>query len=236
MTAKVSPKLLNRHPQPQLGALCEQPEVTHSGEHLPHQVCQSDITEKFFKSIYACGLVAWDIETSGLDWRVDRLATCQLYVPGSGAVLVRIGQRPSRLLQILADPAVKKLFHHAMFDLRFLISCWSVKPQNIICTKVAAKLLDKDNLQSHSLQSLLCRRLDICLDKSEQKSDWSAPSLTAQQVQYAASDVIYLPSLLTSLETDLRCAGLFDFAQECFRHIPTRAQLEISGYGDIYTY
>ncbi len=57
--------------------------------------------------------VAWDVETTGLDWRRDRVATCQIFMETAGVVIISVtGERPARLLALLEDPAVEKVFHH----------------------------------------------------------------------------------------------------------------------------
>ena len=82
------------------------------------QVLNGDLTPEAYQSIKTAGLVAWDIETSGLDWRTDQIATCQLYVPGGDIYIVRIQGKPQNFLpELLEDSAVLKIFHHAMFDL-----------------------------------------------------------------------------------------------------------------------
>jgi ribonuclease D len=110
----------------------------------------SDLAAAFTKA----KRIAWDVETTGLDWRHDRLGTCQLFCEGHGAVVVRIGDhRPRWLAGLLEDSAVEKVFHHAPFDLRFLIRAWRIQPRSVRCTKVASKLLAPNAPnETHSLQ------------------------------------------------------------------------------------
>lgn len=204
---------------------------------LATKLHQSDIPQKLFSMLSKAQIIAWDIETSGLNWRTDRIATCQLYAPGMPPIVVRVGDSaPSRLIALLEDGAVKKVFHYAMFDLRFLAHAWSARPQNIACTKIAAKLLDRANAHSHSLKALLDQYLDISIDKTEWSSDWFSPELSKGQLEYAVKDVLYLPALLAALERELEKQGLLPLALECFRHLPTHVQLDILGYDDLYGY
>jgi ribonuclease D len=197
---------------------------------------QQDISKEFFYTARNTGIIACDIETSGLQWRVDKVATCQFYIPDGPAAIVRIEENtPRYIVSLLSDQAVKKVFHHAMFDLRFMVYRWQFSPQNIACTKIASKLLDK-HLEKYSLQILLDRYLQIQLDKTQQTSNWLLPNLTKAQKMYAIKDVLYLPALLEILEQELRQKGLLDLMYACFAHIPTRLQLEILGYEDVYLY
>lgn len=196
-----------------------------------------DIPDGYLNFVIKSKIVAWDIETSGLDWRNDRIGLCQLYTPGKSVVIIRIDNTPPKnLSSLLSNPQVKKVFHHALFDLRFMCYRWRIIPQNIACTKIAAKLLDRENKNSHTLQSLLLRYLNITIDKTEQTSNWLSKQLTKEQIVYAATDVLYLPSLLNVLERELESKKLLKLAQECFAFIPTKVQLDILGYSEIYNY
>lgn len=77
-------------------------------------VRHGDVDDDFLAAAVAAGEVAWDIETSGLDWRLDRIATCQL-ATRTDAVVVQVGPwgAPERLRSLLADVGVRKVFHHA---------------------------------------------------------------------------------------------------------------------------
>ncbi|HEX8231000.1 MAG TPA: ribonuclease D [Chloroflexia bacterium] len=198
---------------------------------------QNDIPTGFMSAIYSAGAVAWDIETSGLDWKTGRIGTCQLYIPGDSAALVIMNDEvPSNLCVLLADPGVKKIFHHAMFDLRFMSHNWKVQPQNIACTKIAAKLLNPHNNDENSLKPLLKRYLGTVIDKTQQTSDWFSPRLSEAQIAYAITDVYYLPRLLLALEGQLSQLDLLELANMCFAHIPAQVHLDLLGYTDIYSY
>lgn len=201
------------------------------------EIYDHDITRDYYDLVHNAKIVAWDIETSGLDWQNDRIGTCQIYTPDNSVAIVKCdNSTPERLKSLLSDSTVKKVFHHAMFDLRFMSYHWDVSPTHIACTKITAKLLDVENINNHSLQSILRKYLDISIDKNEQTSDWLADNLTDDQISYAARDVQYLLHLLNVLERQLEIKGFQRFANSCFDHIPTRVRLDILGYGDIYSY
>ena len=197
-----------------------------------------DVPKVFVEAGRECGSVAWDIETSGLDWRSERIGLCQIWVPlqGLGIVKIKKNRKPRNLMTILEDPSIRKIFHHAMFDLRFLCYHWNVLAANIVCTKIASKLLDPGRTQNHTLAGLLKNYLDVTIDKSKRKSDWLSWALSQDQMAYAGEDVIHLPKLFDALTTDLKARGLSELADRCFAHIPAQVQLEIKGYKDIYGY
>jgi len=195
-----------------------------------------DIPLSFFNLVRASKVVAWDIETTGLNWNSDIIATCQLFVPPDTVSIVKTDdQVPEYMRQILSDKRIKKVFHYAIFDLRFMCYQWDVFAENVACTKTASKLLSPEKTE-HSLKSLLDQYLNIMIDKSERLSNWLSDNLSQEQLTYAVQDVIYLLDLLNILEENLKSNQLLNLARRCFAHIPTKVELDILQYQDIYTY
>ena len=199
---------------------------------------EADVSRAFVNAARRHGAVAWDIETSGLDWRSERIGLCQVLVKEEGLSLIKIkkNRRPRNLVALMEDASVQKIFHHAMFDLRFLCYHWSVRPTNIACTKIASKLLDPEQIQGHTLSALVEKYLGVALDKSSRKSDWLTWGLSPDQLRYAGNDVRYLPDLLRVLLVELERKNRLELAKQCFMHIPTQVELEIQGFRDIYAY
>ncbi len=205
---------------------------------LMMDVVQGDLTASLLEQFLAVDRVAWDIETSGLDWRAGRIGTCQLHAPEVGTVVIQTGAgRPGRLAELLAAPSVRKVFHHAPFDLRWMVGHWKARTASIDCTKVASRLADPSPDSSvHSLKYLLAEHLGIHIDKGQRLTDWLTPDLTTDQLTYAASDVIYLLPLLDRLKNELANLGLTDPYTECAEFLPTRALLEVGGWPDVFAY
>ena len=68
------------------------------------------------------------------------------------------------------------------------------------------------------------------ISKLQQMSDWGADTLTTAQIDYAASDVLYLHQLRDKLNERLEREGRTDMAQACFDFLPTRAKLDLAGW------
>jgi ribonuclease D len=205
----------------------------------PGYVNSEDLPAELAAAYGVAGRVAWDVETTGLDWRRDRLATCQLFADRVGVSIIRVAERtPPHLIALLENPAVVKVFHHAPFDLRFMVRAWDVRPTSIRCTKVASKLLQpKAPPEAHTLQHLVLRHFGVRLEKGRVRtSDWSARELTPEQIAYAAGDVMHLLSLLDSLQAALRTAGLGKLYDDCCSFLPALACLETGEYPDVFTY
>jgi ribonuclease D len=74
--------------------------------------------------------------------------------------------------------------------------------------------------------------IGVDISKQQQSSDWGAPTLTDEQLAYAASDVMYLHRLKEMLDPLLQREGRNDVAQACFEFLPTRAKLDLLGWED----
>lgn len=179
-------------------------------------------------------LVAIDTETMGLDPRRDRLCLVQLSSGDGNAHLVQIAQGQARapnLMRLLTDPAVLKLFHFGRFDVAALRQAFGVTTQPVYCTKIAAKMV-RTFTDRHGLKYLLQELLGVDVSKQQQTSDWGSVSLSEAQQDYAASDVLYLHRLKAELDARLAREGRVSLAQACFDFLPTRAELDLLGWGD----
>jgi ribonuclease D len=178
-------------------------------------------------------VVAIDTETMGLDPRRDRLCLVQLSSGDGNAHLVQIaqGQKTApNLERMLTDPATLKLFHFGRFDIAALKHAFDVVTAPVYCTKIAAKLT-RTFTDRHGLKYLLIELLGIDVSKQQQTSDWGSETLTDAQKEYAASDVLYLHRLKAELDARLAREGRTDLAQGCFDFLPTRAELDLMGWG-----
>jgi ribonuclease D len=199
-------------------------------------VTHGDVSRSFKNKAIEIGSVSVDIETSGLDWKNDKIGSVQVMIPGVKACVVRVGEkRPKNICNIIREKEITKIFHHALFDLRFMSYNWEVDCSDIRCTKIASKILNTGDI-SHSLKDILERRRGINMDKSLQKSNWLAKELSDDQILYAVKDVFYLKSIFDLLVKDLRSCGRYKLAKESFEYIPTRVSLDIIGAEDVFTY
>ncbi|MFI5470923.1 ribonuclease D [Streptomyces cacaoi] len=197
-----------------------------------------DLTEDAFRAITEDRYVAWDIETNGLDPEVADIGTCQLFSPSFGAcVLTDISQRPPLLAKLLESSDVVKVFHHAPFDLSFMVQKWGVTPRSVACTKIAAKIISPQvDPTEYSLKYLMEHHFDIRLNKEMRFSDWMAGSLTAEQLQYAVGDVRKLLDLYELLRASLESIGLSSLYKECCDFLPTHVKLKLHGCPDPFKY
>ncbi|MEM8536320.1 MAG: ribonuclease D [Pseudomonadota bacterium] len=179
-------------------------------------------------------IVAIDCETMGLNPHRDRLCLIQMSGGDGDCHLVQVSPRqaePPNLCAMLADPNVLKLFHFGRFDIAALLNAFGVVTAPVYCTKIASKLV-RTFTDRHGLKTLLQDMLDIDISKHQQQSDWGAADLTAAQLDYAASDVLYLHQLKTAFDALLAREGRTEMAQACFDFLPMRAQIDLAGWPD----
>lgn len=211
-------------------------DIKAASDAQPLRMLEGDLDERAFEQALGADVIALDIETTGLDWRCDEIGTVQLQIEDVTYVIRVNGQTPIHLKAVVEDAHVRKVLHHAMFDLRFLARRWSVTPANVACTKIASKLAEPEApKQEHSLAPLVERYLGISLDKTEQTSDWTG-ALSDAQIRYAADDVRYLVPLSRRLDEKLREAGRDGLRDRCFAQLPTQVELEVGEFPDVFAY
>lgn len=176
--------------------------------------------------------IAIDTETLGLVPRRDRLCVVQLS-PGDGTadvIRIRAGQTEApNLSAMLADAGRTKIFHYGRFDIAVLFQTFGVTAANVFCTKIASRLT-RTYTDRHGLKDNLKEMLEIDISKAQQSSDWAAETLSQAQLEYAASDVLYLHALRDKLMHRLVRDGRLEHAEACFQFLPTRAKLDLLGW------
>jgi ribonuclease D len=177
-------------------------------------------------------VVAIDCETMGLNPHRDRLCVVQMSGGDGEAHLVQVarGQTSApNLGRLLEDRNVLKLFHFGRFDIAAMYNAFGALASPVYCTKIASKLV-RTYTDRHGLRNLLQELLRQDISKQQQSSDWGAPDLTSEQLDYAAGDVLYLHQLREKLNLMLEREGRMEIAQACFDFLPTRARLDLSGW------
>lgn len=180
-------------------------------------------------------VVAIDCETMGLNPHRDRLCVVQMSGGDGNAHIVQIAKGQTEapnLCAMLENPDVLKLFHFGRFDIAAMHNAFGALTAPVYCTKIASKLV-RTYTDRHGLKNLLQELLNVDISKQQQMSDWGAEKLTNAQLEYAASDVLYLHKLRDTLNERLAREGRTELAQSCFDFLPTRAVLDLEGWPEI---
>jgi len=180
-------------------------------------------------------VVAIDTETMGLVPQRDRLCLVQLSSGNGHVHLVQISQDQNsapNLAKLLTNPDILKVFHFGRFDIAVLLHRFEVLTSPVYCTKIAAKMV-RTFTDRHGLKFLLQELLGIDISKQQQSSDWGAATLTDEQLEYAATDVVYLHKLKDALDKALVREHRTELAQACFDFLPYRAALDLAGWPEV---
>jgi ribonuclease D len=179
--------------------------------------------EEACRRLSLSSVLGCDTETSGLSPKYGKLYSIQ-FSDGEFNVLVPLseGIAMGRFADLLASPAITKVFHNAKFDLEFLTAAgWGV--ENVFDTMIAEKVLTRGANQSASLAETLYRYFAIDLDKSQRAKftkKWDGV-WSDELVDYALSDVIHLPLLMREQLAWLEKLGLTgEFERQVQRVFP----------------
>ncbi|WP_394888811.1 ribonuclease D [Mesorhizobium sp. AaZ16] len=183
---------------------------------------------------YNVDAVAIDTETLGLKPHRDRLCVVQIS-PGDGTadvIQIAPGQTQApNLVALLRDAKVTKLFHYGRFDLAVLYHAFGAMAEPVFCTKIASRLT-RTYTDRHGLKDICAELIGVTLSKAQQSSDWAAETLSQEQLEYAASDVLYLHRLRDVLAGRLARENRIEEADACFRFLATRAKLDLLGWDE----
>lgn len=178
--------------------------------------------------------IAIDTEAMGLNNIRDRLCTIQICDGSNDAHVIHF-PKPNfecqNLRKILQNREILKIFHFARFDVAIIQHSLNIDMENIFCTKIASRLV-RTYTDAHGLKSLCDELLNIKISKNERTSDWGAAELSTEQLNYAANDVLHLHKLMQILKSKLEREDRSHLADACFRFIPTRAKLDVLGWGE----
>lgn len=196
-----------------------------------------DIANHELEELINSKFIAIDTETTGLNAKIDKLCTIQIF---NGNIGFLFNFDPNNeylnLRSLFSNSDIIKIFHNAVFDVNFLTSNFGkLEIENIVCTKISSKIINGVEA-NNSLKGLIKRYLNIDINKQQQLSDWSKVNLSKDQIEYAMNDVRYLYDLWSCLEKELINNKLYDDAKRCFNFIPIYIKLYNKGIDNIFTY
>jgi ribonuclease D len=121
------------------------------------------------------------------------------------------------LWDILFDENTIKIFHAARQDLELIYNITQKIPKPIFDTQIAATLLGLGDQIGYA--TLVKAILNIDLDKSQTRTDWSQRPLDSEQLKYAANDVRYLVQCYSNIITQLTTQKRLDWLNNDFEQL-----------------
>ncbi|MBA3014814.1 MAG: HRDC domain-containing protein [Proteobacteria bacterium] len=160
-------------------------------------------------------IVACDLEADSLHRYQEKVCLIQFSIPNFSALVDPLaGPDLSPLASVMTNPAIRKVFHGADYDVRSLHRDFGLEIKNLFDTMIASQFLGKKDL---GLAATLKKRFDVTLNKQSQKADWSRRPLSPEMLNYAAMDTRFLIDLHMQLEEELQKKGRLSWViEECF--------------------
>ncbi len=127
------------------------------------------------------------------------------------------------LSSLVGDSALTKIVHSASEDLEVIAHALGAVAEPLFDTQIAAVLCGYE--QPPSYQKLVAQELSTQLDKQATRTDWLKRPLDAEQLRYAAEDVLHLEPLYQALSARLQALGRLGWlAEECQRAVDKSRQ------------
>jgi ribonuclease D len=160
--------------------------------------------------------IAFDTEADSFFNYREQVCLIQVSVRGDDFLVDPLaGLDVTPLGRVLADGRKTKVFHDGEYDILILKRSFGFGFAGLFDTRVAAAALGSSN---PGLASVLGEYFGIEMDKSMQRSNWSARPLTEKQVRYARLDTRYLVELMHRQRPELETLGRMPVvAGECRR-------------------
>lgn len=166
------------------------------------------------KELAAETVIAVDLEADSMHSYREKVCLLQFSTPQQTVLVDPLaGADLAALAPVLADPAIRKIFHAADYDLRCLYRDFGFSVRGLFDTMVACQFLGEEKV---GLADVLGKYYGVTLDKKFQRADWSLRPLSAEMIRYAAEDTRHLHRLAALLEEKLRDKGRLSWVAEEF--------------------
>jgi DNA polymerase I-like protein with 3'-5' exonuclease and polymerase domains len=186
--------------------------------------------------IERCKYISLDTENSGgldpLNSKV-KLLLLQLEVAGKAYVIDARKVNIHLLEDVLSNRRWIKLIQNAVYDYKIVKHLCGIPIRGIFDTLTAEALLQAGlGRTGNSLEDLALRYSDIRMDKETVKTFFDHPydaPFTAEQLRYAADDVLVIPDIHKKQQMYLNQYGLNQIAELEFALVEPVAEMELAG-------
>jgi ribonuclease D len=156
--------------------------------------------------------VAVDLEADSMHNYREKVCLLQFSTPAKTTLVDPLAaQDLSPLRPVMADPAVRKIFHAADYDIRSLYRDFKIEIKGLFDTMICCQFLGEKKV---GLADMLAKYFNVKLDKKYQKADWSRRPLPDEMIHYAAEDTRHLHKLASLLEKEVEKKGRTSWVEE----------------------
>jgi len=160
--------------------------------------------------------IVLDTESNSFHHYPEQICLIQIATRHKVYIIDTISLKELDLLkEVLVDDSIKKVIHGADYDIRSLDRHYGFRIRNLFDTSIAARFT---GITQFGLAALTRDLLGITINKSKrlQRADWGRRPLSAEALEYAATDVRHLLALRETLDQRLRTLGRVAWvAEEC---------------------
>lgn len=128
------------------------------------------------------------------------------------------------MLALFRNESITKVLHSVSQDMEVFLHSFGCLPKPVYDTQIAASLTGMGEQVAYA--RLVESMLDVKLDKSHTRTDWSRRPLDKAQIKYAADDVRYLAELYPIQRDELQKQGRLDWLKVDFKAITEEARYQ----------
>lgn len=181
---------------------------------LPPILTETAQVADFATKLAKESVIAVDLEADSMHNYQEKVCLLQFSTPAETVLIDPLaGAELAALQPILADPAIRKIFHAADYDIRCLARDFAIEISGLFDTMISAQFLGEEKF---GLADVLRKYFAVELDKQYQRADWSKRPLSEGMIRYAAEDTCHLHRLVEIFEEKLIALGRLDWVQEEF--------------------
>lgn len=196
-----------------------------------------DNLDAFCEQTRAAEWIALDTEFLREKTYYPKLCLLQIATPDTVACIDPLALNDlSPLLDIIFDEGIIKVMHSGRQDMEIFFNIHGKPPSPVFDTQIAALLLGYAEQIGYA--NLVKEVLGIELDKLHTRADWSQRPLSADQLKYAADDVVYLAEIYRKMTAQLTEMGRLEWLAGDFERLaspdlygnpPEQAWLKVKG-------
>jgi ribonuclease D len=179
---------------------------------LPQILTTTAEVERFAAELSRFEVIAVDLEADSMHHYQEKVCLLQV-TAGEETVLIDplAGADLSALRPLMADGAIRKIFHAADYDIRCLARDFDIEIVGLFDTMISCQFIGEERF---GLADILGKYYGLELDKKYQRADWTKRPMSSEMIRYAAGDTEYLQRLVGILEEKLVALGRHDWVTE----------------------
>lgn len=181
---------------------------------LPPILTTTEQVAAFAAELEKHPVIAVDLEADSMHNYQEKVCLLQFSTVDETVLIDPLdGADLTPLKSLLADPAIRKIFHAGDYDMRCLARDFAIEINGLFDTMICCQFLGEEKF---GLADVLRKYFSVELDKQYQRADWSRRPLSEGMIRYAGEDTCHLHRLVEILEQKLVDMGRIDWVQEEF--------------------